>query len=98
MNRKAPEDVMMNIRDAQEWCRLPSLGSPSDRAAFVSWVCESPANLAAYLMNTMLDVELRSLDSERQFDLDALIASAARETQAPVDDSNHQSVRVADEV
>ena len=97
MNRKAPENVRMIIRDAQEWCRLPSLGSSAGRAAFASWVCEPPPNLAAYLMNTMLDVELRSLDSERQFNLDALIASAAQQAQAPVDDSNHQSAQIADE-
>jgi hypothetical protein len=36
-------------------------------------------------MDTMLSVELRSLDSERQFDLDALIAAVTQQT--PVDDS-----------
>lgn len=97
MNRKAPEDVMMIIREAQEWCRRPSLGSAADRAAFASWVCESPPNLAAFLMNTMLDVELRSLDSERQFDLDALIASAAQQAQAPADDSHHEDAQTADQ-
>jgi len=86
MDRKAPDNVVAIFPDAQEWCRLPSLGSSAGLAAFASWVRESPANLATYLMNTMLSVEMTSLDSERQFDLDALIASVTQQAQAPVDD------------
>jgi len=86
MDRKAPGNVVVSFREAQEWCRLPSSGSPASRAALASWISESPANLAAFLMNMMLSVELSSLDSERQFDLEALIASVTRQAPAPADD------------
>jgi hypothetical protein len=85
MNRDSPENLMTTLRDAQDWDQLLALGSPAERAAFASWIRESPSNLAGYLMNTMLSVELSFLDSVRQFDLDALIDAATQ--QAPVDDS-----------
>ena len=96
MDRKAPENVEVSFRDAQEWCRLPSLGSPASRAAFASWVSESPSNLAAYLMSTMLGVEMSSLDSERQLDLTALIASATQQAQSPLDEPHQQSAPIVE--
>jgi len=69
-------DDMMRLRDAQDWGTC-SLDEPATRAAFIGWVRESPENLAALLINTALNLELSSLDSARQFDLDALIAAAS---------------------
>jgi hypothetical protein len=85
MNRDSREDVVTPLRDAQERDRLRALSGSAERAAFANEIRESPSNLARYLMDTMLTVELSSLDSERQFDLDALISAATQ--QAPVDDS-----------
>ena len=85
MNRDSPENVTTTLGDAQDRDRLVSLGSSAERAALASWVRESPSSLAWYLMDTMLSVELSSLDSERQFDLDALVDTVNQ--QASVDGS-----------
>jgi ferric-dicitrate binding protein FerR (iron transport regulator) len=82
MNRDSPENVTTTLRDAQDWDQLVSLGGSAERAAFASWLRESPSNLAAYLMDTMLSVELSSLDSERQFDLDALVDTVNQQASA----------------
>ena len=84
MNRDSPENVT-SLRDAQDRDQLVSLGGSAERAALASWVRESPSSLAWYLMVTMLSVELNSLDSERQFDLDALVSTVKQ--QATVDGS-----------
>jgi ferric-dicitrate binding protein FerR (iron transport regulator) len=73
------EDATMMLRDAQDW-RLLATDDPAARAAFAAWARESPANVAAFLIDTMLNVELNGLDSARQIDLDALISIALRET------------------
>jgi hypothetical protein len=85
MNRDSPEDVVTPLRDAQNWDQLLASGGSAERAAFVSWVLKSQSNVAGCLMNEVLAVELSSLDSERQFDLNAIISAATQ--QAPVDDS-----------
>jgi hypothetical protein len=84
MNRDSAESILTTLRDAQDWHQLHVLGYSVERAAFSSWILESPSNLAGDLMDTMLNVELSSLDSERQFDLDALIGAVTQ--QAPADD------------
>jgi ferric-dicitrate binding protein FerR (iron transport regulator) len=85
MNWDSPDNVMTTLRDAQDWDGVLSSGGPAERAAFASWVRESQSNLAVYLKETALSVELSSLDSQRQFDLDALISAVTQ--QPPVDDS-----------
>jgi hypothetical protein len=85
MNQDSPEDVVTSLLDAQEWDQLLASGGSAERAAFVKWLLKSPSNVAGCLMNEVLTVELSSLDSERQFDLNAIISAATQ--QAPVDDS-----------
>ena len=84
MNWDSAENILTTLQDAQDWDQLLALGHSAERAAFSSWILESPSNLAGYLMDTMLNVELSSLDPERQFDLNALIRAVTQ--QAPAED------------
>lgn len=72
------EDATMMLRDAQDWRALAE-GDEASRAAFAAWARESPANVAAFLMDAMLAVELNGLDAAKRFDLDAIIEAALQE-------------------
>jgi hypothetical protein len=73
-----PTDMMMHCESQDS--TLPSTDDTATRAAFAQCIRESPAALSAFLMETMLSVELHDLDSDRQFDLEALIAMSIRTT------------------
>jgi hypothetical protein len=80
MKGDGSENDAIVLRHAQD-SRSLALGDSAARAAFAAWVRESPANVEAFLTDTMLSVEFAALDSAGQFDLEKLIAIGIQQAQ-----------------
>lgn len=66
------------IEEAQRWERvLREEAGSAERAAFAAWIKRSPQHLEAYLENLVVDRELRRLDADGEFDIEALLAKAS---------------------
>ena len=62
-------------RRASGWIEELQDATPQERAAFVAWLKESPGNVRDFLLLSMIDESLGTVDPERSHDVDALLAS-----------------------
>jgi transmembrane sensor len=61
-------------RRASRWIEDMRDATPQERSAFVAWLKESPGNVRNFLLLSMIDQSLESVDPERSHDVDALLA------------------------
>src|SRR4051794_25775489 len=65
------------IAEAQQWERVLKDAGPEDQAAFAAWIKRSPQHLEAYLLHFAIQTELRQVDRNGEFDVEALLAKAS---------------------
>ncbi len=65
------------IDEAQRWERVLKTAGPAELAAFVAWIKRSPQHLDAYLQNLAAETELQQLDSDGNFDIEALLVKSS---------------------
>lgn len=60
---------------AAQWHQILEHASESERAEFVSWLKQSPLHVKEYLEAAYTDQVLQDVDSDREMDVDALLAT-----------------------
>lgn len=64
---------------ASQWHQILENASESERAQFVAWLKQSPLHVKEYLETAYTDRVLKHIDAEREFDVDALLATIGPE-------------------
>jgi transmembrane sensor len=79
---------------ASEWHQVLETASEAERAEFVAWLKQSPLHVKEYLEAAYTDRVLKHVDSAREFDVNALLATITPEVvplaQAPVAPATRQ--------
>jgi len=62
-------------RRASRWIEELRDATPQKRSAFVAWLKESPGNVRDFLLMSMIDQSLETIDPEKSHDVESLLAA-----------------------